>query len=79
METLRQTLPELALRVSWTELSSVAQMFLSKTQIEGKDDSKDGVPVEDRLAAAVSQVGLADKMDATLLGQDDTGKLKEER
>lgn len=79
MEILRETLPELAFGVSWTELSNVAQMILSKNQTESKEESKEGIPVEDRLVAAVTQVGLADKMDETLLRQDDSSKTKDDR
>lgn len=54
--------------ISITKLSAIAQMFLSKSISETKSsDSKENVPVEDRLVAAVSEVGLSSKLDETLL------------
>jgi len=74
---LREALPDIALPLSFTELSNVAQLFLSKTQqLEGKEDSKEGAPVEDRLVAAVSKLGLSDNLDRTLLDQNDSLKAR---
>lgn len=68
MEQLKEYLPELSLSLSVTKLSTIAQMFLAKSISEAKStDSKENVPVEDRLVAVVSEVGLSSKLDETLL------------
>lgn len=59
-------------------------MFLMKSISETKSsDSKEGVPVEDRLVAVVSEVGLSSKLDETLLQpaeqEGDRGKVSQQK
>lgn len=66
IEQLQVHLPELSMSTSATKLSSIAQMFLTRSISEGDSQNvKDNV--EDRLVVAVSQIGLGSQLDKTLL------------
>ena len=68
MEDLRLYLPELSMSLSVTKLSSIAQMFLTKSMSDEKPlNIKENDPVEKQLVVAVTEVGLGSKLDKTLL------------
>lgn len=78
LERLQVILPELPLSLSVTELSAIAQLFLTKSLSDSKPlNIKENDPVEEQLVVAVSQVGLGCKLDKMLLQpaeQDGEGK-----
>lgn len=83
MEYLKQHLPDLPMSISVTKLSSIAVMLMKSFNETKSSDSKEGVPVEDRLAAVVSSVGLSSKLDETLLQPAETelerGKMSQQK